>query len=196
MRKENLVKNISNLFCTRHVEIVKGLIKWLRPETVLEIGCFRGFVSANILLALEELDNDGKLYIIDNFSLQGAHLAVVHNNLVSCGLGSNVFILPIDSKQAQPQLPPIDFAFIDGDHSLESVAHDFKMATELGAKCIVLHDSVSWWGVRDFVDAFSTENSGWNKIEANFDEGLTIFMAKEQKPPVTYTKEAYGKGEV
>jgi len=146
-------------------------------------------MSAHIAQALKEIGG-GDLYIVDDFSLPGSNAAIVHNHLTMLGLTEGVYIMQGKSTEVE-FATSIDFAFIDGDHSLAGVSHDFDLAAKLGAKCIVIHDTVSWWGPRNFTEK---NIEGFSKIEFPYDEGLAVYMKTFTKPPVSYSEAEFGTG--
>ena len=70
---------------------------------------------------------------------------------------------------------------------------DAIKAVERGAKCLCFHDTVHWWGPRQFIEE---NHEGWGVIEANFDSGFGVMVKKEAKPECMYSQENYPTGEV
>lgn len=190
---EQKVSNIPSLFSGRHCHIIYGLIRWLKPEYCVEVGSFHGYMTAWMAQAVKDNDNDGIVITIDNFSL-GNDPSVIHNNLVALGLSDIVYILNGDSKTVQwPDR--VDFAFVDGDHSKEGCLHDVSKSFELGAKCVVVHDTSSWWGPAEIASVMQ-RNPSFGMIEVTFDEGLAIFMPVVKDRTIKYTEEKYPTGAV
>lgn len=196
MNKEQFEKRINqipSLYTQRHAHIIYGLIRWLDPDACIEIGSYAGYMTCWMAKALQDNGRDGILHAVDNFSL-GTSSGVLHNSLVAMGVSDNVYIHDTSSNQFQiPQ--GIQLAFIDGDHSLDGVIKDFCKCESVGAECIILHDTSSWWGPREFVDKFENEEDGfiWGKLEIGFDQGLTILM-KNQKGTLEFSQEQFPKG--
>jgi hypothetical protein len=188
---ESKVNHIPTLFTQRHALLVYGLIGWLRPMNCIEIGSYAGYMSAWMARALQKNQDNGRLYCVDDFSLQ-TNAAGLHNNLTVLEL-PNVII--IEEKSENLIWPYVDFAFIDGDHSLDGCAKDVYNAEKAGAKCIVIHDTSSWWGPRDFVDKMGFNPAEWGRIEVGFDQGLTVYL-KHSKSPLMYSQEDYPTGKV
>jgi predicted O-methyltransferase YrrM len=188
--------DIHSSVTTRHVFMLYGLIRWLRPNTVLEIGAWHGYSTVWMARALQEMEGQRKLYTIDDFSDQNTDLEILRANLRLAGVEEVVEILHGDSMKVDWPEPPLDFVYIDGNHSLAHAEYDFYKALEYGASCVVMHDTTSWWGSRAVVDNFRrSQQSQWDYIEVPFDEGLTIFLPKPlDKPPVTFSQTSYPSG--
>lgn len=190
------IDRIPNLFTSRHAMLLYGLVGWLRPKIAVEIGAWNGHCTARIARALIENGDGGVLWAIDDFSL-GNQATALHNNLAALGVANAVMISPGKSTEAVwPE--QVDFAFIDGDHSTEGCLHDVRKAIELGATCVVIHDTYSWWGPREFAQWAETAHcdldQGWYRMEGMFDEGLLVLLKKEPRPDCTYTKDKYPDG--
>ena len=96
--------------------LYKTVSRMSRPSGV-EIGRYHG--GSTILLA--DAVGDGLLESVDRSSI---HNPAIAKQLVGLGLGSVVSLITGDSRTVPPPLIPIDFAFIDGDHSYEGVKSD------------------------------------------------------------------------
>lgn len=171
-----------------------GLVRWLRPETVVEVGAWHGFSTMHLAQACQD-NGFGTVYAIDDFSL-GNSGAVIHNNLQKAGLSHRLVLVP--GKSTDVTWPgKVDFAFVDGDHSLQGCLHDCNKAIERGARCVCIHDTVGWWGPRDYMDLFREQAVGtWDCIEGNFDSGFAVLVRREDKPDPTYTEESHPSGSV
>lgn len=187
------IKYVPSALTHRHSWLLYGLVRWLRPQVVVEVGAFHGYSSAHIALALEHNNMpDACLIAIDDFSLQPDSCSMLHNNLAGLRVGNRVYIHSGKSDDPANWPDNCDMAYIDGDHSEEGCIKDVANAMARGAKCIVIHDTYSWWGPRAFSENFKDE--GWERIEGMFDEGLLVLLKKEERPPVTYSKEDYPDG--
>lgn len=190
---EAKVNNVPGLYAGRHSKLIYGLIRSLQPKISVEVGAWLGHTSCWMAKAIQD-NGFGQLYLIDNFQLGGGSAATLHNNLVKCGVASCAVIVDGSSEPANwPQ--SCDFAYIDADHSHEGCAKDINTAIGLGANCIVVHDTVSWWGPRRVVEEFrSFEDRHWDILEFLYDEGLAVFLKRFPKPDETYTEEKYPDG--
>jgi hypothetical protein len=181
-------KTIPRAVTERHAWILYGLVKWLRPQTVIEIGSWFGYTAAHIARALQE-NGKGRLWCVDDFSLMGVTLHGHNENLRLCGVKDSVSVSP--SKSSDWFWPDADMVFIDGDHSYEGCLHDFEMAAGSGATCIVLHDTSAWWGPSQVL---MEKREGWSVLEVDFDEGLAIFLKPTIKPELQYHERDFPMG--
>lgn len=171
--KQNAL-TITSLKTGRHNHILYGLIKWLRPKVVVEIGPYKGGSSVWLARALQE-NEEGFLYCIDDFSRNGASRDLLYENLLSCSVEEQVLIL--EGKSQEVNWPhKVDFAFIDGDHSYQAVAYDAKKSQDLGAYCLAFHDTVTLEGPRQFCEDFKKNNPSWENLSVPFDAGLVISL--------------------
>jgi hypothetical protein len=103
------------------------LVRELAPKSCLELGTGLG-VSAAYLAAALKLNGAGMLT-----TLEGAHAwgAVAEQGLSALGLDgrAEVRLGPIDDTLARvlEQIAPIDYAFLDADHTEEATLHHFDM---------------------------------------------------------------------
>ena len=194
---ERVTNHLPNAVTADHAWMLYGLIRWLRPHTAVEIGSFHGYTAAWIARAL--LDNGyGVLYCVDNFTLQDASAKNLHRNLEDVGVSKVIQILQGDSDKVT--LPEkVDFAFIDGDHTLEGCREDVLNIMFRGARCIVVHDTTNWWGASEWVTEFRendyTAYHDYDLIEVTHSEGLTILMQRPiNKPSPGWTRDGSPSG--
>lgn len=199
---EDAAARINCLNTRRHGQLLHGLIRWLRPQSVVEVGSYTGYTAVWMARALQENARDGapgKLLCIDDFSLAPEAFHAFWHNVGACGVGDVVSLEPKASAEAEWPAQ-VDFAFIDGDHSYEACKHDAEKAISLGAKCVALHDVQDWWGPREWF--FLEENDppggehGWSSFYVPFDGGLGVLLRDETLPPETFTREAYPLGRI
>ncbi len=110
-------------------KILYNLCKELKPEIVLEIGTFHGYSGAYMLSALED-NKKGFLYTVEE---QKSHIDIANINLNKISNRYKILhgAASLSLQSYRPLIievwnKPIDFLFIDGDHSFESVESDLK----------------------------------------------------------------------
>jgi len=126
-----------NVSCEPQVgEMLYALVRLCQPVVAVEIGCFLGFSTYHILSALAA-NGTGKLYAIE-----GRDFQQTFRDKPEC-----VFMLG-DSHQLVPTLPPVDFAFVDGDHSYVGLSMDIAalMPKLRIGSVVVFHDTESYDG--------------------------------------------------
>jgi cephalosporin hydroxylase len=181
---DTLVSTIPRMCTDRHAKMIQGLVRWLRPQVVLEIGSWRGYVTCHIAQAVKE-NHFGRVYVIDNYTIQDSDPSAIHNSLMICEVADLVGIISGDSQSVP--WPAAEMVVVDGDHRLPTVTADVQRAMDGGATCIVMHDTCNNTGPRAWVDAFrESKNPDWDLIEVNFDEGAAILMRRTVKPSARY----------
>jgi predicted O-methyltransferase YrrM len=102
------------------------LVRDTQPETVVEIGRFRGGSTVIIAAALER----GVLQSYDIDVRQGRDGAELDRQLTGVleryGLTERVRLHVADSRGAEPPRAPVDILFVDGDHSEDGVRADLE----------------------------------------------------------------------
>jgi predicted O-methyltransferase YrrM len=182
----------------RHSFLLHGLVRWLRPEVVVEVGTHIGHTAAWLARGLQE-NNQGRLYCIDNFCwVNETQEEQWETNLRACGVRDWVTLVKGRSEEvAWPER--VDFAFIDGNHTYDVCRHDVLKARSLGATCIAIHDVVSWEGSRKYAeemreqerweaDNVSDDRTGvswfeWDFMEAETDCGILVAKKRFPKGP-------------
>lgn len=117
-------------------------------EKALEIGTYMG-ISANIIA--KELRPGGLLFCIDPFvkrkGMKNPGLSIAERDLARNGVSSKVVFLTGFSTdpEIKSQLPnDFDFIFIDGDHTYDGLANDWRIVKQTltigGIVC--LHDTL------------------------------------------------------
>ncbi len=171
-----------------HPKVLYGLMRALKPQVSVETGTYRGYAACYMARAIQE-NNCGRLYCIDNFSLQdhvcryGDPESHWHDNLVAAGVRDWVVLLKGSSKEVKwPE--KVDFVYIDGWHSYNTCMWEFEKATKLGATCICLDDTNSIVGPRMVVDEIKKRGDPYDAIHLPNNCGLSIFMKRVDPRPV------------
>lgn len=150
---------------------LERLIRDRKPQTIVEIGVWRGDTAIRIIQAADQgvrywgfdlFDEEMTDEIMSReVSLRPLSLEVVRGRLQ--GLGAEVNLVAGDSTLTLPstELPPVDFAFIDGGHSYETVSADWRnIRPRLAPGAVVVFDDYTnlvavqreGYGVRRLVD--------------------------------------------
>jgi predicted O-methyltransferase YrrM len=146
------------------------LVFFSRPKVVVELGCFAGWASAHMALALRAAGQGGRIFCVDYVQ---EYLDVTLANLRRLGLAE--LATPVRGLSLEPAvmgaLPArIDVIFLDTSHAYPDTRDEIlAYAPRLSpGGVLVLHDSVSASGVRRSVQevanrfnvlTFATEQS-------------------------------------
>ncbi|HVO87902.1 MAG TPA: class I SAM-dependent methyltransferase [Casimicrobiaceae bacterium] len=178
-----------------------GLVRSLRPQHVLVVGSGFGFSVVCLALGLRD-NHKGRLTFVDpSFSLLRngplhtvggqahwddprkvrSHFArfgiddlVVHHKLTSEALFA---------RYEELELPPIDLAFIDGNHSYEHVSRDFieVLARSRKNTYILLHDTniylrelVRHAGVKRWLKRLAMLKDEFETVDFPFSSGVAL----------------------
>lgn len=177
--------------------LLYGLVRYLRPDTIVEVGAWQGHSTLHLAEACKDNDRIGRVYAIDNWSLVGGSADTIRAALHLAQLDHYVTLIEGDSLQVEwPKV--IDFAFIDGNHSFEYCQREVQIAIGRSAQTIVVHDTTNWWGPSDWL-ALARESSaswaGWDVMEFAHGDGLVILHRRNmKKPEPQFTRAAYPNG--
>lgn len=129
------------------------LIKVFRPQSIIEVGTWNGTNAIRMLQMASKYHQDISYIGYDLFEeatneTDAAELNVkAHNPLhaIQSLIQDNCQMANVDCVRGNTRetLKPIiaDFAYIDGGHSIETIAHDYEMLK--GCKVVVLDDYYS-----------------------------------------------------
>lgn len=151
-------------------------IDTLHPRTILEIGTNDGRNAARLFQRAAHYRDDVEYFGFDLFEsmndatfLREFSLAAPDQEKVDSFLARNGVLRrklfsgnTIESlHKIKPQLPKMDFVFIDGGHSQETVASDWANVQDLlHPQSVVFFDDYPNWGVGPVVDAI--DRSRWD----------------------------------
>ena len=142
-------------------------------KLAVEVGTFMGRTAGHLALALPE---DGILYCVDPYPGGGDALRqIALRQIKRTGAAHKVRMLRADSAGAMANLPTqVDFFFVDGDHSFEGLAADWKVVRQLLKPRGVagFHDTASASGAKvhsegaiRFFDEVIAKDSEFTRIE-------------------------------
>ena len=120
---------------------IYSLVRSLRPESTLEIGFCCGGSGLAILQALE--DNDmGTHHAVDPYQTSYA-AGMGKRNVQKARLGHRLQLFETFPENALPQLPRVQFAFIDSSHLFDLTMLDFVLVDKLleSGSVLALHDT-------------------------------------------------------
>lgn len=125
------------------------LVFYRKPAVVVELGCFVGWASAHLAIALQATGH-GKLYCVD---CDQKNLDATVTNLKRLGLDgvTNTLLGKSTEETVLGALPDkIDILFIDTSHTYRDTIDEILLySPRMGERgCMVLHDSISYPGVR------------------------------------------------
>jgi hypothetical protein len=116
-----------------HVEWMLAVMQKLRPQTVVEIGCFAG-VSTTAIAAAYDCGAIKKAHLID-ISIQDSVRAIADARPgFSVHQSPSVVALPAISAEGDVMV------VVDGDHEMQAVTHELPIVLALHPRCIVAHD--------------------------------------------------------
>jgi predicted O-methyltransferase YrrM len=172
------------------------LVRERKPRTILEIGVWRGETARRLIQEARRHNDVVQYWGYDLFdqgmtdeilrrevSLRPLGIAEIEAQLIS--LGAQVTLVAGDSTSTVPntEMAPIDFAFIDGGHSYETVAADWRnVEPRLSSDAMVVFD--------DYTNAAAVEHEGYG-IRALVDELERLHEVQLLKPVDTFPRD-YG----
>lgn len=143
------------------------LVRDSQPQTIVEIGRYRGGSTVVMASALQE----GTLHSYDLATRQGRDGRELDRRLGEVleryGLADRVELHLADSRTATPPENPVDLLFVDGDHSEAGVRADFlhwSPRVRPGGN-VLFHDAV------DAPDLVATGADGPKRVAATIDAG-------------------------
>jgi predicted O-methyltransferase YrrM len=125
--------------------LLMRIVRELRPSVCFELGAGYG-ISAAYQGAALELNGSGRLTTMERIDGLGK---IVSQGVQSLGLGDRV-TLRVESADdalgaALDRIGPIDYAFLDADHTIEgTVAHFTTLEAHLADGAVVIVDDINW----------------------------------------------------
>lgn len=174
--------------------LLYGLVRLLRPDTILEIGAWKGHSTLWLARGCHE-NGVGRIYSLDNWSLAGGSPDAFMETLTDAGLDR--YVVPVNGDSLELPWPPvIDLAFLDGNHGLPYVQRELERCVERKVQTIVLHDTTSWWGPRDLLVQVRCHDAGrhYDIAEFSIGDGMTVLQRHSNKGPVHFSEAAYPQG--
>lgn len=120
--------------------VIYSLVRYLKPEAVVEIGTFYGCSAEHLAAALRE-NGKGRLYCVDN-----AEGGVGSNHMIAAWAMEYIDFIRADGVewlQTSPIIPHVGFVFEDGNHSSELCEGVWRAAAaRMRGGMIVSHDAM------------------------------------------------------
>ncbi len=134
--------------------LLYGLVRALKPKTIVEIGSARGLSACTMALACRH-NHQGRVHAIDPHDLNDwtdspkinqEQLEFFKNRLENYDLSDFCNVIQTTSEKAALNWNQnIDLLFIDGDHSYEGVRRDFELFKKwLTPRGLVLFHDTGW----------------------------------------------------
>jgi len=152
-----------------------GLVRHVKPESVIEVGVSAGGMTSWIAAALE-VSNKGTLTSVDNWTQNDGGKASspepARKRLEDIGIDHRVEFVTADSHDWMPEqdADSADIVWVDGDHSYHGAMHDLSEAWRIATDLVAFHDSAHLPGPREVADEIEqgvrlTENRGLLLLE-------------------------------
>jgi predicted O-methyltransferase YrrM len=168
-------------------QLLKDLMANLNPQNVLEIGCFIGVSTIWMAAGLEEIKSEGVIHSVDLFKTFMPWPPYSYGYLenpfdyakkssISAELSHRINFYKMDSEELGRKFSavinkPIDFLYIDGDHTISGCVNDFVLFypyVSIGGY-IMLHDIYpeycGYEGPRYLIDHFIKKSRHFDVIE-------------------------------
>lgn len=181
-----------------HPIVLHGFLRALKPDVHVDCGSYRGLSAAWAAKAMQE-NNKGKVVCLDDFSLRehvdryGDPRAHLESNLQACGVREWIEIREGNTFDDALWPGKVDTCYVDAFHSYQAAANDFHKALHRGAYLIALDDTENCVGPRMLVEELRRlhyiGNDAWDVLDLHTDNGLTIFLKRQGRRPITFSQE-------
>lgn len=164
--------------------LLYGLVVGLQPRCTLEIGTFKGGSTLIITAALDDLDTGEIICVDPEPHVADEDWAAVRHRAKMVAEPSP----PGVTSARELASEPFDFAFIDGDHTLEGVCRDIDATLPVLADSahLLFHDA-HYYEVREAIDA-AVVTYGERLIDA----GLVSVFKTDDTPAPDGSEVAWG----
>ncbi|MBW4557175.1 MAG: class I SAM-dependent methyltransferase [Trichormus sp. ATA11-4-KO1] len=168
-------------------EFLKSIVCNINPNNILEIGCFTGISTIWMAAGLEQIASQTTIHAVDLFNeilpwlphrygYLSDPLDYAQTCALSAQLSHRIKFHKMNSLEMGKRFnelinQPIDFLFIDGDHTREGCMSDFMNFYPFVSKggYIMLHDiypeDCGWDGPRYVIDEWISKNSNLGLVE-------------------------------
>jgi hypothetical protein len=136
--------------------LLHGVVRAIQPDVCIETGTHKGRSTQAIASALVRNER-GHLWTLDlvDFGVRDSGaLDKIENEYVTLGIGKSPEVL----EEFFGKIGPIDFAYLDGDHTEEGLTEELWFVVgHMADECTMLIDNSRddmWEGVRRAIDTF------------------------------------------
>ena len=191
--------------------LLYSLVRCTRPQTIVETGCFVGYSTLCLAQAAEE-NGGGHVHSFDVFLPRPGYVSPViglcedplqaaRAHLESANLSSRVTLHKGVSYESIPEAfaaesqPTVDFAFIDGDHTLQGALKDWNAVEPLikPGGLIMFHDTephvCQWLGPRCLLEHLPNDanrNFHWVGLPSPEGVGVAIVQKRTVGNPIKW----------
>jgi hypothetical protein len=170
----------------QEIYFLECLFARFRPKSVFAIGNSLGWST----LALSLANPDARVLAIDAGTDRHAREGIRFTNRVAEAEGLPVNVVagssPGDVAQIlrDQKMPPIEFAFVDGYHTVEQVVLDFGAVSQAAAPgCVYLFHDVENFALRPGVERIAAESGMCWQLLLGTTSGMAM-VYDPQSPPV------------
>ncbi len=183
--------------------ILYDLVRLVRPRVALETGSFKGYSTVTTAQAMKD-NGGGHLHAFDLFQKHPGYVSpvlgpcedgtrIVRGHLEHAGLAGYVTLHKGDSslrirKDLSLHAGKIDFAFIDGDHTIKGCLKDWSAVDELLAPgaLVLLHDTepdlCGWLGPRYLLEKLGRgSETGYHWVNLPSPEGFGLALIQKKR---------------
>lgn len=156
-----------------------NLVCYSQPQKIIEVGTYIGTASCFLSAAQHRYLKKADMYLVD---IRKENLEKTERNLAKFGLEDDVKSYIGDSVKVAESgnLEISDLVFLDADHKLEGVRRDINAYWHLlrDEGIMVLHDSVSWNGVRTVTNEVAKSGNEVVTLASSLGSGISIIIKK------------------
>lgn len=150
---DSLTKEGHTYLTDKTVRNFKGVLELTGAKTIFEIGFNAGHSSFCFL----QLDTELSLHSVDNARHHYTEACMVKMKEIF----PDRFTYEVVDSNTIEELGEYDLAFIDGDHHIDSLQHDYNLCRDNGVQWILIDDATDE-KIRSFVNAIDNDTSDRN----------------------------------
>jgi predicted O-methyltransferase YrrM len=186
-------KNLFENFTPRETDIfgwnglkpfITNIVRKIKPETIIEVGTWKGLSALTLANAQAEYSSTGKIYCVDtwqgsadfwynecddfNLNLVNGYPSVYYtflSNVYNAGMGNRIVPVPLPSNVAYKVFKErikltADLIYIDGSHEEEDVFKDLSTYINLlNDGGVIFGDDYPYPSVKKAVEDYTKQNN-------------------------------------